>query len=194
MKSYGLGMIEARTLMGEEGMVEYFETVVSKRRQVKSVISWTIHELLGRLHSRNINFTPEIVTAAQLGTLVDCVDQGLISAKVGKNVLNLMVEGDSRSASEIVEEKGWRQMDNQSELGQMCDTIMAQYPDKVKIVQKGNVGVLGFFVGQIMKESQGRANPVALSEILRDKMGLPSGAAADANSFTGKVDKKNKSK
>ncbi|KAG9320088.1 hypothetical protein KVV02_004480 [Mortierella alpina] len=194
MKSYGLGMIETRTLMGEEGMVEYFETVVSKGRQVKSVISWTIHELLGRLHSRNINFTPEIVTAAQLGTLVDCVDQGLISAKVGKNVLNLMVEGDSRSASEIVEEKGWRQMDNQSELGQMCDAIMAQYPDKVKIVQKGNVGVLGFFVGQIMKESQGRANPVALSEILRVKMGLPSGVAADANSFTGKVDKKYKSK
>ncbi|KAF9970376.1 hypothetical protein BGZ75_002299 [Mortierella antarctica] len=165
-------MIETRTLMGEEDMIEYFETVVSKGRQVKSVISWTIHELLGRLNSRNINLTPEIVTAAKLGTLVDCADQGLISAKAGKNELNLMVEGDSRSASEIVEEKEWRQMDNQSELDQMCDAITAQYPDKVNIVQKGNVKVLGFFVDQIMKESQGRSNPVALSEILRVKMGL----------------------
>ncbi|KAF9958115.1 hypothetical protein BGZ72_000859 [Mortierella alpina] len=201
MKLYGLGMIETRTLMGEDGMVEYFEDLVSTGRQVKSVISWTIHELLGRLHSRNINFSSEIVTASQLGSLVDYVDQGLISAKVGKNVLNLMVEGDPRSASEIVEEKGWKQMDNQDELGQMCEAIMAQYPDKVKVVQKGNVGVLGFFVGQIMKESQGRANPVAVSEILRSKMGLQNGKAADANSFvtpttnrTGKGDKKKQSK
>ncbi|CAO3574748.1 unnamed protein product [Mortierella alpina] len=193
MKSYGLGMVETRTLMGEEGMVEYFEAVVSKGRQVKSVVSWTIHELLGRLHSRNINFTPEIVTAAQLGTLVDYVDQGLISAKVGKNVLNLMVEGDSRNASEIVEEKGWKQMDNQDELGQMCDAIMARYPDKVKIIQKGNVGVLGFLVGQIMKESKGRANPVAASEILKVKIGLPRGAAANAQG-THSTDKGHKKK
>ncbi|KAF9283707.1 hypothetical protein BGZ68_005196 [Mortierella alpina] len=201
MKSYGLGTIETRTLMGEEGMVEYFEAVVCKGHQVKSVISWTIHELLGRLHSRNINFTPDVVTPSQLGSLVEYVDQGLISAKVGKSVLNLMVEGDSRNAREIVEEKGWKQMDNQDELGQMCDTIMAQYPDKVKVVQKGNVGVLGFFVGQIMKESQGRANPVAVSEILRAKMGLATGEATDAKSFaahgtnrTSKGDKKKKSK
>ncbi|KAG0202361.1 hypothetical protein BGX28_005115 [Mortierella sp. GBA30] len=177
MKSYDLGVIETRTLMGEEGMVEYFESVVSTGQQVKSVVSWTIHELLGRLHARNVSFSPEVVRASQLGSLIDCVDKGLISAKVGKSVLNLMIEGDSRYAGAIVEEKDWKQMDNRGELDKMCADIMARYPDKVKVVQKGNAGVLGFFVGQVMKQSQGRANPVVVNDLLKAKMGLPEGEA-----------------
>ncbi|KAF9355395.1 hypothetical protein BGX26_006611 [Mortierella sp. AD094] len=173
MQLYQLGVIETRTLMGEDGMVEYFESLMSSGRQAKSVISWTIHELLGRLHSRGINFSPEVVKTSQLGSLVDCVDQGLISAKVGKTVLDLMIEGDSRDANTIVEEKGWKQMGNRDELEQLCDAILAKFPEKVKVVQGGNIGVLGFFIGEIMKQSQGRANPVILNELLRVKVGLP---------------------
>ncbi|KAF9998128.1 hypothetical protein BGZ79_008193 [Entomortierella chlamydospora] len=173
MQSYQLGVIETRTLMGEDGMVKYFESLMSSGRQTKSVISWTIHELLGRLHARGINFSPDVVNTSQLGSLVDCVDRGLISAKVGKSVLDLMIDGDSRDANAIVEEKGWKQMDNRDELDQLCDTILEKFPEKVKVVQGGNIGVLGFFIGEIMKQSKGRANPVILNELLRAKVGLP---------------------
>lgn len=147
----------------------------------------TIHELLGRLHSRGLEFDPETVNAKQLGSLIDQVDNGGISAKVGKDVLRLMIEGDKREAEAIVEEKGWKQMDNMSELGTLCETIMAQYPDKVKVIQKGNLGVLGFLVGQIMKESKGRANPVVINELLRSRMNIPAGDSnSGANSKQGK--------
>ncbi|KAG0093032.1 hypothetical protein BGZ92_007752 [Podila epicladia] len=178
MAKYDLGMVECRTLMGEEGMVEYFEQVVSGR-PVKSVVSWTIHEQIGRLHSRGLEFDSETVNVKQLGSLIDYVDNGGISAKVGKDVLRLMIEGDKREAGAIVEEKGWKQMDSMSELGTLCETIMSQYPDKVKVIQKGNLGVLGFLVGQIMKESKGRANPVVINELLRSRMNIPVG---DSNS------------
>ncbi|KAG0260724.1 hypothetical protein BG011_001673 [Mortierella polycephala] len=193
MKTYGLGMIETRTLMGEEGMVEYFEDVMSSGRQAKSVISWTIHELLGRFNSRGIEFSPNVISVAQLGSLIDCIDQGLISTNVGKNVLNLMIDGDSRDANAIVEEKGWKQIDNLSELEKMCEEIMTKYPDKVKVIQKGNIGVLGFLIGQIMKQNHGRANPVVVSNMLRTKMGLPE-AADNGNNDAGSVDVKNQEK
>ncbi|KAF9363477.1 hypothetical protein BGX34_004053 [Mortierella sp. NVP85] len=173
MEKYQLGMIETRTLMGEEHMVEFFENVVSSGRQVKSVISWTIHELLGRLHTRGIKFCPDVVTSSQLGSLIDSVDQGQISAKVGKAVLDMMIEGDDRDANAIIEEKGWKQVNNREELDTMCDNILAKYPEKVTVIQKGNMGVLGFLVGQVLKQSQGRANPVIVNELLRTKMGLP---------------------
>ncbi|KAF9111798.1 hypothetical protein BGX27_004426 [Mortierella sp. AM989] len=179
MQSYHLGVIETRTLMGEDDMVAYFESLMSPGRQAKSVISWTIHELLGRLHSRGIKFSPEVVKSSQLGSLVDCVDQGLISAKVGKSVLDIMIEGDSRDANAIVVEKGWKQMDNRDELEQMCDDILGRFPEKIKVVRGGNIGVLGFFIGEIMRQSQGRANPVILNELLRAKVGLPKDAGTE---------------
>ncbi|KAF9984931.1 hypothetical protein BGZ65_012204 [Modicella reniformis] len=197
MQNYQLGMIETRTLMGEERMVEYFESVVASGRQIKSVISWTIHELLGRLHTRGIEFSPEIITASQLGSVIDCVDQGHISAKVGKTVLDMMIEGDTRDADAIVEEKGWKQVNNREELETMCDDILAKYPEKMAVVQKGNMGVLGFLVGQVMKQSQGRANPVIVNGLLRIKMGLPedsAGAGSTGDNEEGDKKKKKKKK
>ncbi|KAF8937542.1 B subunit of glutamyl-tRNA amidotransferase [Dissophora ornata] len=176
MEMYQLGVIETRTLMGEEGMVEYFENVVSSGRKVKSAVSWTIHELLGRLHSRGLEFSQEAVTAKQIGSLIDCVDQGLISAKVGKSVLDLMIEGDSRDVKDIVEEKGWQQMDNRGELEAMCDDMIAKNPGTVKAIMEGNISKLGFFIGHIMKQSKGRANPTIVNDVLRAKLGLPAGS------------------
>ncbi|KAF9918870.1 hypothetical protein BX616_004822 [Lobosporangium transversale] len=178
MHQYQLGTIEARTLMGEDRMVEYFESIVASGRNTKSVVRWIIHELLGRLHTRDISFSDNVVKASQLGSLVDCIDQGIISAKIGKTVLDLMVEGDSRDALAIAEERGWRQMSGRDELEKLCDTILSKYPDKVKAIKNGNAGIIGFFISQIMKQSQGRANPVVVSELLKTKMGvldLPSG-------------------
>ncbi|KAF9157022.1 hypothetical protein DFQ26_009146 [Actinomortierella ambigua] len=172
MTQYSLGLIECRTLMGEEGMVPYFEQVVIGRK-VKSAISWTIHELLGRLHARSLSFGESTVTSSQLGSLVDCVDDGTISAKMGKQVLNLMIAGDARDATAIIDDKGWRQLDNTEDLDKMCDEVMTKYPDKVKAIQSGNVGVVGFLMGQLMAQSKGRANPVTLNAKLRAKLGLP---------------------
>ncbi|KAF9435426.1 hypothetical protein BGZ76_006315 [Entomortierella beljakovae] len=172
MRTYELGLIETSTLMGEEGMVEYFESLMHSGRQAKSVISWTIHELLGRLNTRGIAFSPDVIEASQLGSLIDSVDQKEVSAKIGKAVLDLMIEGDKRVATEIIKEKGWKQLDDREELERLCEMILAKHPDKVKVVRGGNIGVLGFFIGQTMKESKGRANPVILNEILRAKIGL----------------------
>ena len=101
---------------------------------------------------------------------MDCIDGKVISAKVGKSVLNLMVEGDRRLAVDIVNEKGWRQMDDHKQLEIWCNAIIDRYPDKVQAVKKGNMGVLGFLVGQAMKESKGRANPVTLNSMLKQKL------------------------
>ncbi|KAG0315545.1 hypothetical protein BGZ99_007407 [Dissophora globulifera] len=174
MEKYQLSVIEARTLMGEQDMVEYFESLVSTGLQAKSVISWTIHELLGRLNVRGISFSPKVVNAQQLGSIVESVDKGQISAKIGKSVLDLMIDGDARTADAIVQEKGWKQMGNHAELEALCDDMIARHPEHVAKIQGGNVNLLGFFIGQIMKDTKGRANPVVLSEILKSKVGLPS--------------------
>ncbi|KAF9197513.1 hypothetical protein BGZ49_002010, partial [Haplosporangium sp. Z 27] len=185
MHSYQLGLIEARTLMGEDGMVEYFESLMSSGRQVKNVISWTIHELLGRLHARGIRFSPEVVKSAQLGSLVDIIDQGVISAKAGKRVLDLMIEGDKRDANAIVEEKGWKQINDRDEMEKLCDVILAKYPEKAEVIRGGNVGVLGFFIGEIMKQSKGRANPIVLNELLRTRLGLSMAATGSISKEKG---------
>ncbi|KAF9978394.1 hypothetical protein BGZ73_002573 [Actinomortierella ambigua] len=197
MTQYSLGLIECRTLMGEEGMVPFFEQVVAARK-VKSAVSWTIHELLGRLNARGLSFGENTVTSTQLGSLIDCVDDGTISAKMGKQVLNLMIAGDARDAAAIIDEKGWKQLDSNEDLDKMCDEIMAKYPDKVKAIQNGNVGVVGFLMGQLMAQSKGRANPVTLNASLRAKLGLPAtvnnakGGKAPRDSSGGKGAKKAK--
>lgn len=114
------------------------------------------------------------MTISQLGSLIDCVDKEIISAKVGKSVLDIMVEGDRRLAVDIVNEKGWRQLDDQAQMEHWCTSIIDRYPKKVEAIRKGNIGVLGFFVGQIMKDSEGRANPVVLNQLLREKIGITS--------------------
>ncbi|KAF9584364.1 hypothetical protein BGW38_006728 [Lunasporangiospora selenospora] len=171
MSKYHLTPIECNTMMGEQGMVEYFEQVV-EGRSVKNVASWLVHELLGRLHTRGREFGAKDVSVSQFGSLIDCFEKGLISAKIGKSVLNLMIEGDTRDAEAIVMEKGWQQLDNRSEMEKLCEATLSRHPDKVKALQAGSVGLLGFFVGQIMKESKGRANPVVLSQILKEKLGV----------------------
>jgi aspartyl-tRNA(Asn)/glutamyl-tRNA(Gln) amidotransferase subunit B len=104
-----------------------------------------------------------------------------------------MIDGDLRDVDAIVEEKGWKQMENHDELEHLCDNAMAEYQDKVKAIQKGNIGVLGFFVGHIMKQSRGRANPVIVNQILRAKMGLAEGSpSADAATTSDKKAKKKK--
>ncbi|KAG9303732.1 hypothetical protein G9A89_018629 [Geosiphon pyriformis] len=166
MKDYNISLHDARVLMNELGGVEYFE-LISQNRDPRMVVNWITHELFGELAKRKKIFSENPVTAEQLGSIVDSIKQNIISGKIGKQVLPLMIDGDKRLAHEIVEEKKWRQITDINELQIVCEKVIAHNPKEIVKIQKGNFNITKWFVGQVMRETKGQANPQLVNEVLK---------------------------
>ncbi|RUP47962.1 hypothetical protein BC936DRAFT_145129 [Jimgerdemannia flammicorona] len=135
MRQYALGAHDASVLLGEAGGVEYFEEVggdvgVLWRGGGGCEMGRMTHELFGQLATRAIPFQRCPVPPRQLGSLVDAVKGGMISGKIGKDVLAVMIDGDVRPAAEIVEEKGWHVVGDAAELRKVCEDLVANNKDK----------------------------------------------------------------
>ncbi|RUS23299.1 B subunit of glutamyl-tRNA amidotransferase [Endogone sp. FLAS-F59071] len=168
---YALNVHDANVLLGEAGGIEYFEAVC-KGRDPRSVVNWMTHELFGQLAARAIPFHRCPVSPEQLGSLVDAVKGRLISGTIGKNVLAVMVDGDVRPAELIVEEKEWGVVGDADALRRVCEELVARNQDKVDIIRGGNPKLFIWFVGQAMRETKGRADPVLLNTVLEDVIGV----------------------
>jgi aspartyl-tRNA(Asn)/glutamyl-tRNA(Gln) amidotransferase subunit B len=166
---YGLSPYDASVLVAEREQADYFEAV-AKGRDGKAAANWVINELFGRLNKEGKDVSTSPVSAAQLGGLVDLIGEGVISGKIAKDLFEILWSegGDPR---EIVEARGMKQVTDTGAIEKAVDEIIAANPDKVEQV-KAKPTMLGWFVGQAMKASGGKANPQALNEILKAKLGI----------------------
>lgn len=166
---YGLSPYDASVLVAEREQADYFEAV-AKGRDGKAAANWVINELFGRLNKEGQDVTTSPVSAVQLGGLVDLIGEGVISGKIAKDLFEILWSegGDPR---EIVEARGMKQVTDTGAIEKAVDEIIAANPDKVEQV-KLKPTMLGWFVGQAMKASGGKANPQALNEILKQKLGI----------------------
>jgi aspartyl-tRNA(Asn)/glutamyl-tRNA(Gln) amidotransferase subunit B len=169
VEAYGLSAYDARVLAGESEAAAYFETV-AKGRDAKLAANWVSQELFGALNKQGLELSASPVSAANLGALVDLISDGTINGKIAKDVFAKMLEtGDAPGA--IVEREGLRQVTDTGAIEKAIDALMAANADKVADVQK-NPKAFGWWVGQTMKATGGKANPAVVNEILKAKLGV----------------------
>ena len=132
--------------------------------------NWLITELLGALNKSGREIADSPVSADQLGGLVDLIGDSTISGRIAKDVFAAMLE-TGRDAAAIVEEKGLRQVTDTGAIESAIDGVLAAHADKVAEYKGGKDKLFGFFVGQVMKASQGKANPAMVNQILKQKLG-----------------------
>ncbi len=169
MTSFGLSAYDASVLTSEAPSAVYFEEA-AKGRDGKMTANWVINELFGRLNKEGKTISETPVSAAHLGALVDLIQQNVISGKIAKDVFEIMwAEGGDPVA--IVESRGLRQVTDTAAIEKAVDAIIAQNPDKIEAV-KEKPSMLGWFVGQVIKASGGKANPQAVNALLRQKLGI----------------------
>ena len=169
MQSFGLTAYDADVLVAERAAADYFEAV-AKGRDGKMAANWVINELFGRLNKEGKAIEDTPVSAVQLGAVIDLIQAGTISGKIAKDVFEI-VWNEGGDPAEIVEKRGLRQVTDTGAIEKAIAEIVAANPDKVEQV-KAKPTMLGWFVGQVMKATGGKANPQAVNELLRAKLNL----------------------
>jgi aspartyl-tRNA(Asn)/glutamyl-tRNA(Gln) amidotransferase subunit B len=166
--AYGLSPYDAGVLVAERARADFYERA-AHGRDAKTVANWLITELLGGLNKSGKDIEDSPVSAEQLGSLVDLISNETISGRIAKDVFALMVE-TGKDPAVIVEEKGLRQVTDTGAIDAVIDSVLAENADKVAEYRAGKEKLFGFFVGQAMKKSQGKANPALLNEMLKKKL------------------------
>ena len=161
----------------ERESAEFFEAVVKGRdgvaagpRDGKVAANWIINELFGRLNKQGLDIANSPLSAAQLGGIIDLITSNAISGKIAKDVFEI-VWSEGGDPTEIVEKRGLKQVTDTGAIEAAVDAVISANPDKVAAV-KAKPSMLGWFVGQVMKSTGGKANPAAVNEVLKKKLGL----------------------
>ena len=165
---YGLSQYDAGVLVSERAIADYFETA-AKGRDAKTAANWITSDLFGVLNRQGLDILDAPVTAEQLGGLIDLIGDGTISGRIAKDVFDDMVES-GKEAADIVAEKGLRQVSDAGEIEAIIDGIIASADNQVAQFRSGNEKIIGWFVGQVMQQTQGKANPKIVNEFLRKKL------------------------
>ena len=167
-KDYGLPEYDAGVLTSSREIADYFEEALSHYKNPKTLGNWIMTEVLRELRDEDdISAFP--VTADKLAGLLNLIEDGTISGKIAKDVFAEMVSGGG-TAKEIVEKKGIKQISDKGELEDLIAGILEKHPDEISRYKGGDEKLIGFFVGQVMKATQGKANPKLVNEILRTEL------------------------
>jgi aspartyl-tRNA(Asn)/glutamyl-tRNA(Gln) amidotransferase subunit B len=166
---YGLTPYDADVLVAERESVDYFEAVAAGR-DAKQAANWVINELFGRLNKEGLTIFDSPISADQLGGIVDLIKAGIISGKIAKDVFDL-VWTEGGDPAEIVEQRGMKQVTDTGAIEKAVDEVIAANPDKVEQA-KEKPALIGWFVGQVMKATAGKASPQAVNALLKSKLGL----------------------
>jgi aspartyl-tRNA(Asn)/glutamyl-tRNA(Gln) amidotransferase subunit B len=169
MGDYGLSAYDASVLTSDGDVAAFFEEA-ARGRDAKLVANWTLNDLLGRLGKDGLEITASPISAADIGALVGLIEDGTISGKIARTVFEHMWDGEGTPAA-IVEKHGLVQITDTGAIETAVDALIAANPDKAAAV-KDKPQAIGWFVGQVMKETGGKANPAAVNEILKAKLGL----------------------
>ena len=168
VEALGLSDYDAELLTAERARADYFEAAADGR-DAKQVANWVAGDLLGRLNREGLEIEAAPIPAADLGALIDLVADGTLSGRMGREVFEAMWD-TGRPAAAIVEERGLRQISDTGALEGLVDELLAREADKAAAYRAGRTKLLGFFVGQVMKATGGKANPKVVNEILRARL------------------------
>jgi len=168
VRDYKLTPYDAGVLVAEKENAEYFEAV-AKGRDAKAAANWVITNLFAVLNKRGIDITQSPIKANQLGRLLDLIADNTISGRLAKDVFEIMAE-TGKDPDVIVKEHGLKQITDTGAIAQAVDAVLAANPDKVAQVKAGKEALIGWFVGQVMKATQGKANPALCQELLKKKL------------------------
>ena len=168
VNEYGLSSYDANVLTEERETAAFYE-LASDGRDRKITANWMSVELFGALNKAGIELAQSPVSPNQLGGLIDLISDGSISGKIAKEVFSEMFE-TGKDAKLIVDEKGLKQVSDESAIVAMIDDVLATNPDKVNEYRGGKEKLFGFFVGQVMKASKGQANPGMVNKLLKQKL------------------------
>ena len=169
ISDFGLTPYDASVLVAERATSDFFEKVAAGR-DAKAAANWVINDLLGRLNKDGLEISESPVSADQLGGIIDLIGAGTISGKIAKDLFEIVwSEGGDPGA--IVEARGMKQVTDTGAIEAIVDEIIAANPDKVEQA-KAKPTLAGWFVGQVMKASQGKANPQAVNDLVKSKLGV----------------------
>jgi aspartyl-tRNA(Asn)/glutamyl-tRNA(Gln) amidotransferase subunit B len=169
IETFGLSPYDADVLVAEREAADYFEAV-AKGREPKQAANWVINELFGRLNKEGKSIADSPVSADRLGAILDLIKDGTISGKIAKDVFDIVLTegGDPRT---IVEARGLTQVTDMCAIEAAVDQVIAANPEKAEQA-KAKPAVAGWFVGQVMKATGGKASPQAVNELVRKKLGI----------------------
>jgi aspartyl-tRNA(Asn)/glutamyl-tRNA(Gln) amidotransferase subunit B len=170
MADYGLSAADAAVLTGSRELSDFFEACLTEFDQPKTVANWIMGDLLGLLNARGLEIDASPVSPAALAGLLKLLDAGLISGKIAKTVFEAMAES-GKSAQAIVAEQGLVQVSDSVAIDPIVDAVIGAHPAEVQRYRGGQKKLMGFFVGQVMQQTRGKANPKVVNEILREKLG-----------------------
>jgi len=168
IEKFKLSPYEANILVSDIEISKYFEEV-SKNSDVKLATNWITGELFALLNEKNIEITESPISSKNLSKLINLIKDGTISGKIAKSVFEIMRDGDKDPIT-IVEEKGLKQQSDPKELENLINKVITENPKNVEAYKSGKDKLFGFFVGQVMKNSNGKANPKLVNEILKKKL------------------------
>jgi aspartyl-tRNA(Asn)/glutamyl-tRNA(Gln) amidotransferase subunit B len=169
INDYGLTSYDASILVADRVSSEFFEGV-AKGRDIKLVVNWITGELFASLNRLSLDIANSPITIESLGQLIDLISDKTLSGRLAKDVFEIMLD-TKEMPKKIVEEKGLSQITDMASIEVVVDKVILENPDKVaELLEKPKL--IGWFVGQIMKETAGKANPANVNKILRDKLKL----------------------
>ena len=168
MAEFGLSAYDAGVLVADRETADFYEAV-ARGRDAKTAANWVISNLFGALNRKGLSIAESPVSAENLGRLLDLIAADTISGRIAKEVFEVMVETGGDAGS-IVEEKGLRQITDTAEIEAAIDKVIAENPDQVAKFRGGNEKIAGWFVGQVMKATGGKANPKLVGELLKEKL------------------------
>ena len=168
MSAYGLSADDAEVLVAEKETALYFERV-AEGRDPKAAANWVMGDLFGALNRIGLGIEQSPVSAEQLGTLIDLIADGTISGRLAKDVFAEMVTSGA-DPNAIVEAKGLRQVTDTGTIEAAIEAVLTAHTDKLAEYRAGRDKLYGFFVGQVMRATQGKANPALVNQLLRKKL------------------------
>ncbi len=168
---YALSAYDAGILTAQRALADYFEAVaLATHAGAKTAANWVMGELTAALNRESLDIRAAKIDAATLAALLDRIEDGTISGKIAKDVFDAAWNGEG-TIDEIIEARGLKQISDAASIESLVDEAIAAFPDQVEQYRGGKSQVLGFLVGQVMKASQGKANPQQVNQVLRDKLG-----------------------
>ena len=168
MADFGLSAYDAGVLVAERELAEYFEaTVKAANGQAKQAANWVMGELLGALNKAEKELTDSPISAEQLGGLINRINDNTISGKIAKQVFEALWNGEGDSADAIIDSKGLKQVTDTGAIEAVINEVIAASPQQLADYRGGKDKLFGYFVGEVMKRSKGKANPAQVNELLK---------------------------
>ena len=169
MKQNGLSAYDANVLTAEKSTAMYFDEVLRDCDDAKLAANWITAELFGKLNKAALGIEDSPIKAEHIASLVKLIKSDVISGKIAKQVFDIMFE-TSKDPGQIVKEKGLEQVTDEGAIEQHVDEVLNSNPEKVEQYKAGKDKLFGFFVGQVMKASQGKANPSIVNKLIMAKL------------------------